>query len=74
MTACGKRAGPSLMDTVRIDAETFKCPIGYEPCSRETSPSETVCWPFGKNKVECPILDILVISIDSEPAWIEKGY
>ena len=74
MTACGKRGGPSFIDTVRVDAETFDCPAGYEPCSKETTASETICWPLSESKADCPIIDILVISTENEERWNSKGY
>ena len=50
------------------------CPVGYEPCSEKTSESETVCWPVGDSKENCPILDIIIISNDFEKGWLEQGY
>lgn len=74
VTACAKRGGPSLNETVRADAQTFNCPAGYSPCSDKVSPSETVCWPDGESKENCPILDIIIISVDFEESWIRRGY
>ena len=62
MVACGKRGGPNFVDTVRVDPVTLKCPGGYEPCSYETNPSETVCLSKKIDKSQCPILDIVIIS------------
>ena len=71
---CGKRGGPSFLNTIRVNPQTFECPIGYEPCSKATSPSETVCWPVGESKENCPIVDILVIETESQYLWESKGY
>ena len=74
MTACGKRGGPTLIETVRVDPEKMTCPDGYSPCSEETAATETVCWLENESKRECPILDIKVISVDKEQLWIDAGY
>ena len=62
MVACGKRGGPTFLETVRVDSVLMTCPEGYEPCSVETSPSETICMPLGSDMSECPILDLVIFN------------
>ena len=40
---CAKRGGPTFVETIRVDKDTFKCPEPYQPCSNLTTPDETVC-------------------------------
>ena len=40
---CGKRGGPTFVETVRVDPISLKCPEDFTPCSALTPPSETVC-------------------------------
>ena len=58
---CGKVNGPSFMDTVRPDPKTKKCPSGTEPCSKLTSPDNTICVTAGSElKKVCPITKVVV--------------
>lgn len=74
MLVCGKRDGQNFLESIRVNPETHECPPGYDPCSAETTPSETVCWPTGASKDACPIIDLVVISSKSAQKWIDKGY
>ena len=74
MTACGKRGGPALIQTMRVESRRTTCPAGYSPCSEETKPSETFLRPINENKDEFPILDFKVISVQKEQLYIEAGY
>lgn len=40
---CGKRGGPTFVESIRVDKNTFKCPEPYQPCSNLTTPDETIC-------------------------------
>ena len=74
-TACAKRGGPSFNDTIRVNPFELTCPDGYEPCSAFTSPTETVCWPIGKDKSDCPIIDIIFVSGKQDESKYEQlGY
>ena len=74
MLVCGKRGGPSFVQTVRVNPLYYKCPDGYERCSPHTSHSETICMPYENNKRDCPIIDMLVIAAEQEGMWRNRGY
>lgn len=42
---CGKRGGQEFYKVTRPDPTTLKCPNGTVPCSKLTSPDNTVCYP-----------------------------
>lgn len=74
-TACAKRGGPSFNNTIRVNPYELTCPFGYEPCSAFTQPSETVCWLIGKDKSDCPIIDIILVNEREEEAKLKQlGY
>ena len=61
MIICGKRGGPTFLETVRVEKKTRKCPENYVACSRFTGLTETVC--IEPHKLDdCPIIDILAIN------------
>ena len=41
--ACGKRGGPTFLESIRVDPETEECPRTYVPCSAITEADDTVC-------------------------------
>ena len=58
---CGKRGGPTFLETVRVEKKTRKCPEGYVACSRFTGLTETIC--IEPDKIDdCPIIDFLAIN------------
>ena len=70
---CGKRGGPTFLETVRVEKKTRKCPENYVACSRFTGLTETVC--IEPDKIDdCPIIDLLAINNYSERAWKELDY
>ena len=43
MKLCGKRGGPTFLETVKVDPETLKCPEGTILCSEASDATEAVC-------------------------------
>ena len=43
MISCGKRGGPTFLETVRVDPMTKECPRGLVPCNYNSPADETVC-------------------------------
>ena len=60
MILCGKRGGPTFLETFEVDPETLKCPEGTVLCSDASDATEAVCMER-QNLDQCPILDIVVI-------------
>lgn len=58
---CGKRGGKSYSEVTRVDAGTGECPTDTTPCSDETSPENTVCYPPADHETSCPITEIQVV-------------
>ena len=64
VSVCGKRGGQRFLDTVRpnIDGE---CPGKTLPCSRITSPENTICIEPGDSESDilsrCPITEIKLV-------------
>ena len=56
-----KRGGDPFETVRRVDSETKKCPEGTEPCSEDTSPENTVCYPKDQHSEACPITEILFV-------------
>jgi len=58
---CGKRGGKSYSEVTRVEAATGVCPTDTTPCSDETSPENTVCYPAADHETSCPITEIQVV-------------
>ena len=43
MIACGKRGGPTFMNTIRVDPVTKECPQDTIPCSPYSDNTSTIC-------------------------------
>lgn len=52
---CGRPGGQPFLHAVRPDLETTECPEGTAPCSRYTSPENTLCYPESELEGSCPI-------------------
>ena len=80
MISCGKRGGPTFLETVRVDPLTRECPRGLVPCNYNSPADETVCVKEYEWEFECPIVDILLVhednifQLESEFKITEKGY
>ena len=74
MIVCGKRGGPTFMETVRVDPTTKECPRGLVPCSDKTPPSETVCVKEYEREFECPIIDIYILKEHEKADAVQLGY
>ena len=72
--ACGKRGGPSFINSRRVGAYTWTCPDGFVPCSLTTLPTETVCIEPDKKPADCPILDFIVIHEEAARSYQNIGY
>lgn len=57
---CGTRAGEAFVNVKRPYAETGDCPEGTLPCSPNTSPENTVCYPEGQINPNCPITEVFM--------------
>ena len=69
MVACGKRGGPTYLETVRVDTVTLSCPRGYVPCSEFTIPSDTICIEPERKKPDCPIIDMFLVKESAMNLW-----
>jgi hypothetical protein len=74
MTFCGKRGGSTFTSAIRPDYSTGVCPTGTLPCSLATSLENTICTlptktqnqtDFSESE-DCPITEILILSLDDE--------
>ena len=61
---CGIRGGDPFVSVKRPLLETGECPSGTKPCSRNTTPDNTVCYPEEEHEAKCPITKILVESYE----------
>ena len=55
---CGLPGGKPFALVNRVDPETGECPDEYEPCSRNTSDENTVCYLPEDHPTSCPITDL----------------
>ena len=64
VTVCGKRGGQRFLDTVRPNSDG-ECPGKTLPCSRITSPENTICIEPGESESDilsrCPITEIKLV-------------
>ena len=67
MIVCGKRGGPTFMETSRVDPITKQCSRGLVPCSKTSPPRETVCVKEYEREFECPILDLFIVKESNIP-------
>ena len=58
---CGRRGGLPFDSVQRPNFMTKKCPKGTQPCSKETSEKNTVCY---ENKDDCPVTSINFVPTD----------
>ena len=72
MVACGKRGGPTYLETVRVDTVTLSCPQGYVPCSEFTIPSDTICIEPERKRLDCPIIDMFLVKDSMVEFWGEN--
>ena len=73
-TACGKRGGPTFLETRRVDPETGECPHPLVRCSPITNATDTVCVNEYEREYECPIIDIFVIHENNTQFFEENGF
>ena len=65
VTICGRRSGTPFVDTIRPNTDG-ECPNKTVPCSRKTSPENTIC--VEQDEAEsvildnCPITEIKIVS------------
>ena len=72
---CGATGGRNFAEVKRVLPETDRCPDGTEPCSTNTSPSNTVCYPPEDHPTSCPITDIKIIDEDrAQPFLNDTAY
>ena len=67
MVVCGKRGGPTFIETNRVDPVTKLCARGLVPCSHTSPPGETVCVKEYEKEFECPILDLFIVKESNIP-------
>ena len=68
---CGKTGGQNFLNWIRPDMSNT-CPDGTQPCSPHTTAENTICQ---SDLSQCPIIDIKVVSTDTEKTDLEgKGY
>ena len=58
---CGLPGGKPFALVSRVDPETGECPDEYEPCSRNTSDENTVCYLPEDHPTSCPITDLQIV-------------
>ena len=73
-SACGKRGGPTFLDTVRVDPVTLECPFPLVPCSKITNATDTICVKEYEREYECPIIDVFVIHEDNSQFFEANGF
>ena len=73
-TICGKLSDINYLHATRVDPESLECPGIYIPCSRNTSPHNTVCVHPEYKDNHCPItfLDVEVVEPISRNDSIEN--
>lgn len=72
--ACGKRGGPTFLDSVRVDPVTMECPYPLVPCSKITNATDTICVREYEREYECPIIDVFVIHEDNKSFFEANGF
>lgn len=55
---CGVRGGEPFVSAIRPSPLNHTCPEGTVPCSKNTKPEKTICYPPDQVETKCPLIEI----------------
>ena len=68
---CGSPLSVPYLNVTRPDAEG-ECPDSMRPCSKRTSPQNTICVNQFVSDDQCPIVDIAMTKKDEFEQWKDQ--